>query len=118
MTLQEHSEEVDKIRQVIKEKKQKLAPMIKDLRSARAEFQQLDGRYQEQKGMYDQFKLKYDCEFDDLETDSRAFREEIEKAESQLHHRNAMKQIAQSQVDRAEEEVTNNHHRYPHPILT
>jgi intraflagellar transport protein 81 len=74
MTLQEHSEEVDKIRQIIKEKKQKLAPMIKELRAARGEFQQMDGSYQEQKGMYDQFKLKYDCEFEELETDSDAFR--------------------------------------------
>ncbi len=74
MTLQEHSEEVDNIRQVIKDKKQKLAPMIKELRAARGEFQQMDGSYQEQKGMYDQFKLKYDCEFEELETDSDAFR--------------------------------------------
>ena len=74
MTLQEHSEEVDKIRQIIKDKKQKLAPMIKELRAARGEFQQMDGSYQEQKGMYDQFKLKYDCEFEELETDSDAFR--------------------------------------------
>ena len=34
----------------------------------------MDGSYQEQKGMYDQFKLKYDCEFEELETDSDAFR--------------------------------------------
>ena len=105
MTLQEHSEEVDKIRQIIKEKKQNLAPMIKDLRSARGEFQQLDGAYQEKKGMYDQFKLKYDCEFEELETDSAAFRAEIEKAESQLHHRNALKQITSVSVKRVEEEV-------------
>ena len=103
MTLQEHSEEVDKIRRVIKEKKQKLAPMIKELRTARGEFQQLDATYQEKKGMYDQFKLKYDCEFEELETDSAAYREEIEKAESQLHYRNCQKQISAAAVSRAEE---------------
>lgn len=44
--------------------------MIKELRAARGEFQQLEAVHTEKKNNYDQIKLKYDMEFEVLNTDS------------------------------------------------
>jgi len=60
LSIEEHAREVEKVRLTIKEKKQKLAPMIKELRAARGKFQQLDTEYNAQKDIYDQRKLSYE----------------------------------------------------------
>lgn len=107
LTLQEHSEIVEKTRLEINEKKKKLAPMIKELRAARGEFQQLEAVHTEKKNNYDQIKLKYDMEFEVLNTDSDGCRTDIEREESQFHHLNCLSLITGSAHSRAAEEVKN-----------
>merc|ERR1719158_2172157 len=55
-TLDEISAIVQKINGQLKEKKNKLAPQIKALRSVRQNFQQVEVKYLEKKGAYDQAK--------------------------------------------------------------
>ena len=52
LSLEEHAREVEKVRVTIKQKKQKLAPMIKDLRAARGKFQVLEQEYNQKKDVY------------------------------------------------------------------
>jgi intraflagellar transport protein 81 len=107
LTLAEHSEVVERIRLEINEKKKKLAPMIKDLRAARGDFQQLEAVHGEKKSVYDQIKLKYDCEFEVLNTDSDACRADIEREESQYHHLGCLALITDAVTERSKIEVRN-----------
>merc|ERR1712072_796817 len=61
-TLDEISAIVQKINQQLKEKKNKLAPQIKALRSVRQNFQQVEVKYLEKKGTYDQAKSQVDAD--------------------------------------------------------
>eukprot|EP01051_Picozoa_sp_SAG22_P015616 SAG22_NODE_2068_length_3054_cov_2.135025_3_plen_313_part_00 len=107
LTLQEHSEIVEKTRLEINEKKKKLAPMIKELRAARGDFQQLEAVHTEKRNNYDQIKLKYDMEFEVLNTDSDGCRADIEREESQFHHLNCLSLITAGNHLRATSEVKN-----------
>eukprot|EP01052_Picozoa_sp_SAG31_P033495 SAG31_NODE_3795_length_3876_cov_2.000794_1_plen_293_part_00 len=107
LTLQEHSQIVEKTRLEINEKKKKLAPMIKELRAARGKFQELEMLHTEKKNSYDQIKLKYDMEFEVLNTDSDGCRADIEREESQFHHLNCLSLITQANDKRAKQEVRN-----------
>merc|ERR1712187_891173 len=55
-TLDEISAIVQKINSQLKEKKNKLAPQIKALRSVRQNFQQVEAKHLEKKSAYDQAK--------------------------------------------------------------
>jgi intraflagellar transport protein 81 len=68
LTIEQHAMEVEKVRLTIKEKKQKLAPMIKDLRAERGKFQMLDAEYTTKKEAYESRKLKYESDFLGLTT--------------------------------------------------
>merc|ERR1719235_1830371 len=61
-TLDEISAIVQKINAQLKEKKNKLAPQIKALRSVRQNFQTVEVKYLEKKGAYDQAKSATDAE--------------------------------------------------------
>merc|ERR1711870_91916 len=61
-TLDEISAIVQKINAQLKEKKNKLAPQIKALRSVRQNFQQVEVKYLEKKSAYDQDKSGIDSE--------------------------------------------------------
>ena len=107
LTLAEHSEVVERIRLEINDKKKKLAPMIKDLRAARGDFQQLEAVHGEKKSVYDQIKLKYDCQFEVLNTDSDACRTDVEREESQYHHLGCLALITNAVTERSKIEVRN-----------
>merc|ERR1719223_2539105 len=61
-TLDEISAIVQKINAQLKDKKNKLAPQIKALRSVRQNFQQVEVKYLEKKTTYDQAKSGMDSE--------------------------------------------------------
>ncbi|CAE8622461.1 unnamed protein product, partial [Polarella glacialis] len=61
-TLDEISAIVQKINSQLKEKKNKLAPQIKALRSVRQNFQQVEVKYLEKKNIYDQAKSSVDSD--------------------------------------------------------
>merc|ERR1712193_120262 len=61
-TLDEISAIVQKINAQLKEKKNKLAPQIKALRTVRQSFQQVEVKYMEKKNHYDQARSQMDSE--------------------------------------------------------
>merc|ERR1712193_579367 len=65
-TLDEISAIVTKINAQLKDKKNKLAPQIKALRSVRQSFQAVEVKYMEKKAVYDQAKSGMDAELTKL----------------------------------------------------
>jgi intraflagellar transport protein 81 len=59
MSLEEISRTVEKINQNIKDKKGKLAPLIKELRQVRTDFSQLESEYNEKKSLYESTAAGY-----------------------------------------------------------
>merc|ERR1719270_706049 len=87
-TLDEISGIVQKINAQLKEKKNKLAPQIKALRSVRQNFQQVEVRYLERKSAYDQAKTSMDGELGRVATDVRQLESEVLEAEQSYHEYN------------------------------
>jgi len=105
LTIEEHAREVEKVRLKIKEKKQKLAPMIKELRAERGKFQMLDAEYTAKKEAYESRKLKFESDFLGLESFSDECRVEIQKNESTFHFRQCQVSIDRAKVAMCDEEV-------------
>ena len=106
-TLDEISSIVQKINAQLKEKKNKLAPQIKALRSVRQNFQQVEARYLEKKGAYDQAKSGVDGELSKLTSDVRLLESEVLEAEQSYHELNMQLQTADSKIQRALREQRN-----------
>merc|ERR1719171_2149078 len=68
-TLDEISAIVQKINTQLKEKKNKLAPQIKALRSVRQNFQTVEAKYLEKKTLYDQAKFAVDADLQKVSSD-------------------------------------------------
>merc|ERR1712226_803904 len=79
-TLDEISAIVQKINLQLKEKKNKLAPQIKALRSVRQNFQQVEVKYLEKKTTYDQAKSGMDSELSKIASDVRALEADVLEA--------------------------------------
>merc|ERR1719235_29836 len=82
-TLDEIQGIVQKINGQLKEKKNKLAPQIKALRSVRQNFQQVEVKYLEKKSAYDQAKSSMDAELSKVSGDVRQLESEVMEAEQQ-----------------------------------
>merc|ERR1712066_506791 len=80
-TLDEISGIVRKINAQLKEKKNKLAPQIKALRSVRQNFQQVEAKYLEKKSAYDQAKSTMDSELSKVGADVKSLESEVLEAE-------------------------------------
>jgi predicted nucleic acid-binding Zn-ribbon protein len=75
---------------VIKERKSKLAPQIKDLRAVRQKFQELESDYEEKKKQYDAAAVGFDSKISKLDTDVNSMRTESNEDEAKYHWINAM----------------------------
>merc|ERR1719421_2377024 len=80
-TLDEISAIVQKINSQLKDKKNKLAPQIKALRSVRQNFQQVEVKYLEKKTAYDQAKSWVDGDLGKLSGDVRQLENEVLESE-------------------------------------
>eukprot|EP00976_Prorocentrum_cordatum_P067701 1178855-Prorocentrum_minimum.AAC.2 len=89
-TLEEISKFVTTINNVIKERKSKLAPQIKDLRAVRQKFQELETDHAEKKKQYDAAAMGFDSKISKLESDVKSMRAEGNEDESTYHYLNAM----------------------------
>merc|ERR1711920_1098198 len=101
-TLDEISAIVQKINQQLKEKKNKLAPQIKALRSVRQNFQQVEVKYLEKKSAYDQAKTTMDGELSKVSSEVRQLENEVLDAEQNYHELNMQLCTAESKIQRAE----------------
>merc|ERR1719235_2393181 len=87
-TLDEISAIVQQINAKLKEKKNKLAPQIKALRSVRQNFQTVEVKYLEKKGAYDQAKSATDAELLKVSGDVRQLENDVLDAEQSYHELN------------------------------
>lgn len=104
-TLDEISAIVQKINAQLKEKKNKLAPQIKALRSIRQSFQQVEVKYLEKKGQYDQAKSAVDADLSKVACDVRQLENEVQEAEQNYHELNMQLLTAESKLQRAQWEA-------------
>lgn len=104
-TLDEISAIVSKINSQLKEKKNKLAPQIKALRSKRQNYQQVETRYMERKNAYDQAKSAMDAELSKVAVEVRQLETEVLEAEQSYHELNMQLCTAESKLQRAHREA-------------
>jgi len=106
-TLDEISGIVQKINSQLKEKKNRLAPQIKALRTVRQDFQVVEVRYLEKKGAYDQAKSTVDTELTRLSGEVRQLESVVLESEQSYHELNMKLQTAESKIQRAHREQRN-----------
>mmetsp|Transcript_45040 Transcript_45040/g.104338 ORF Transcript_45040/g.104338 Transcript_45040/m.104338 type:complete len:673 (+) Transcript_45040:88-2106(+) len=104
-TLDEISEIVKKINAQLKDKKNKLAPQIKALRSVRQQFQQVEARYLEKKGIYDQTKNGIDTDIQKVLGDVRQLESEVLEAEQSYHELNMQLVATDCKLQRTQKEA-------------
>uniref|UniRef100_A0A8C1CHX3 Intraflagellar transport protein 81 homolog n=1 Tax=Cyprinus carpio carpio TaxID=630221 RepID=A0A8C1CHX3_CYPCA len=97
-TLDDMSEMVKKLNSVIAEKKSALSPLIKDLRALRQEHAV---KFEQKKAQYDTCAAGLESNRSKLEQEVRMLREETAQEESRYHHINCMREITESQMERA-----------------
>ncbi|KAK3094389.1 hypothetical protein FSP39_001105 [Pinctada imbricata] len=84
-TLEDISDMVQRLTKKIAEKKNSLAPIIKELRPMRQRAQELTGEYESKKHQYDTAAAGLESNMAKLEQEVRAFREECSQEESRYH---------------------------------
>merc|ERR1712032_896945 len=104
-TLDEISAIVQKINAQLKEKKNKLAPQIKALRSVRQNSQQVEVKYLEKKSAYDQAKSSMEGELSKVAGDVRQLDNQVLEAEQNYHELNMQLCAAESKLQRAHRET-------------
>uniref|UniRef100_A0A9R1SB04 Intraflagellar transport protein 81 homolog n=2 Tax=Cyprinus carpio TaxID=7962 RepID=A0A9R1SB04_CYPCA len=92
---------VKKLNSVIAEKKSALSPLIKDLRALRQEHAELAPEFEQKKAQYDTCAAGLESNRSKLEQEVRMLREETAQEESRYHHINCMREITESQMERA-----------------
>jgi intraflagellar transport protein 81 len=103
-TLDEISGIVSKINQQLKEKKNKLAPQIKALRSVRQNFQQVEVKYLEKKGAWDQAKSQVDGDLSKVAGEVKQLESDVLEAEQCYHDLNMQLSLYESKLQRAHRE--------------
>lgn len=103
-TLDEISSIVQKINTQLKEKKNKLAPQIKALRSVRQNFQQVEVKYLEKKSAYDQAKSSMDGDLTKLTSEVKQLESDVMEAERSFHELNMNMTTLDSRLSRVQHE--------------
>mmetsp|Transcript_152159 Transcript_152159/g.269888 ORF Transcript_152159/g.269888 Transcript_152159/m.269888 type:complete len:676 (+) Transcript_152159:71-2098(+) len=104
-TLDEISNIVQQINSQLKEKKNKLAPQIKALRSARQNFQTLEAKHNDKKSAYDQVRLSTEADLKRISDDVQRLEGEASEAERNYHDLHMQLALADSQLHRASTEA-------------
>jgi intraflagellar transport protein 81 len=104
-TLDEISKIVTDINQTLKERKNKLAPQIKELRAVRQRYQEVEQEHLEKKALFENTAAGLETERIKLEQESQAFQDDCLREESRYHYLQCMMQIAEAHHQRVEQEV-------------
>jgi len=104
-TLDEISAIVQQINTQLRDKKNKLAPQIKALRSARQSFQVVEAKHIEKKGVYDQAMCEMEAEIKKVSEDVKRLQTETQESERAYHELNMQLTLADSQMQRANAEA-------------
>lgn len=95
-TLEELSRVVEKINDELSMKKSKLAPQIKQLRSLRQKFQEVEQSHSEKKKHFENMTMALESDKSKLEAESKEIQEEYHKAETKYHQANVMNGISEA----------------------
>lgn len=104
-TLDEISQIVQKINSQLKDKKNKLAPQIKALRSVRQNFTQVESKYLEKKAAYDQAKSQMDGDLSKVAGEVQQLETEVFELEQHYHGLHLKLCATESRLQRAQKEV-------------
>ncbi|TMW55792.1 hypothetical protein Poli38472_010674 [Pythium oligandrum] len=104
-TLEEISRIVTDINQTLKDRKNQLAPQIKELRSVRQRYQEMEQTYLERKAQYDNTAVGLETERIKLEQECHAFQEDCIREESQYHLLNCQMELEKAKIDKIQQEV-------------
>lgn len=104
-TLEEISRVVTDINQALKVRKNQLAPQIKELRTVRQRFQEVEQVYLERKAQYDQTAVGLEAERLKLEQECAAFQEDALREESQFHFLHCQLELQQGKANKVAQEV-------------
>ncbi|OQR98409.1 Intraflagellar Transport Protein 81 [Achlya hypogyna] len=103
-TLEEISRIVTDINQTLKERKNQLAPQIKDLRAVRQKYQEMEQTYLEKKAQYDNTAVGLETERIRLEQECTAFQDDCLREESQYHQLHTLLQIETARLEKVTQE--------------
>ncbi|CEG42166.1 uncharacterized protein PHALS_12463 [Plasmopara halstedii] len=104
-TLEEISRVVTNINQALKERKNQLAPQIKELRTVRQRYQEMEQIYLERKSQYDQTAVGLEAERLKLEQECAAFQEDALREESHYHLLHCQLELQQGKANKVAHEV-------------
>ncbi|KAK2156371.1 hypothetical protein LSH36_215g03007 [Paralvinella palmiformis] len=104
-TLEDISQLVQQLTKKISEKKEALAPTIKELRILRTQGQEIDQVYNEKKMAYDNFQAGLESNRAKLEQEVKILRDEVSMQESRFHYLNAMYNICELQQTKISAEM-------------
>jgi len=104
-TLDEISKIVTDINQTLKERKNKLAPQIKELRAVRQRYQEVEQEHLEKKALYENTAAGLETERIKLEQETQAFQDDCVREESRYHYLQCMMQIADAYHHKVEQEI-------------
>jgi intraflagellar transport protein 81 len=104
-TLDEISRIVANITTTLKQKKNKLAPQIKELRAIRNKFEEIEAGYLKRKKVHDNIALGLESERVSLEKDVEANTNGILEEESAYHFLNCLSTITQVRLDQMSQEL-------------
>lgn len=104
-TLDEISTIVTQINNQLRDKKNRLAPQIKALRSTRQNFQVVEAKHIEKKGVYDGAKCSMEADLKRIAGDVNRLETETQEAEKSYHELNMQLVLADSQMQRASAEA-------------
>mmetsp|Transcript_15452 Transcript_15452/g.36457 ORF Transcript_15452/g.36457 Transcript_15452/m.36457 type:complete len:703 (+) Transcript_15452:162-2270(+) len=104
-TLEEISKIVTDITQSLKERKNKLAPQIKELRAVRQQYQELEARYLSGKSKFENTAAGLESSRIQLEQQCAQFQDEAIAEESRYHELNALMDILKTQQQAVAEEA-------------
>lgn len=103
-TLESISEIVERITQTLKDKKNKLAPQIKELRAVRHKFEEIESQYNGKKKIYDNMALGYEGDRMKLEQDVQSNQHSVQEEESSYHFLNCLSVLADVKAKQIEDE--------------
>lgn len=104
-TLEEISRVVTDLNQTLKERKNQLAPQIKELRAVRQKYQETEQVYLDKKAQYDATAVGLEAERLKLEQECSAFQDDCLREESQFHLLHCQLEIERARADKVAQEV-------------
>lgn len=104
-TLEEISRVVTDLNQTLKERKNQLAPQIKELRAVRQKYQETEQVYLDRKAQYDATAVGLEAERLKLEQECAAFQDDCLREESQFHLLNCQLEVERARADKVAQEV-------------